>query len=87
MDAATKLARLEADLRNLDSLLVCFSGGIDSALVLAVGQRVLGDRCIAMTAVSPALPEREKADAAALAAELGARRPRRRGRRRKGGRQ
>jgi len=67
------LSALEAELRALDSVLVCYSGGIDSALVLAVAVRVLGERAVALTAVSPSLPERELVEAKRIARELGAR--------------
>ncbi len=53
-------------------MLVCYSGGIDSAFVLAVAHAELGERAIAMTAVSPSLSEDEKADAARIAQKLGA---------------
>ncbi len=48
-------SRLEDVIRGMGSVLVCYSGGIDSAFVLAVAHRVLGERCIGMTAVSPSL--------------------------------
>jgi uncharacterized protein len=67
------LARLEGHLRELGSVLVCFSGGIDSALVLAVATRALGDRAVALTAVSPSLPARELDAAKRVATDLGAR--------------
>jgi uncharacterized protein len=52
---------------------VCYSGGIDSALVLAVAHEVLGARAIGMTAVSPSLAPFEKEAAIAVAAQIGAR--------------
>ncbi len=52
--------------------MVAFSGGVDSALVLAAAVRALGaDRVVAATAVSPALPSGMLADAAAFACSLG----------------
>ncbi len=68
-DALSLLARLEAQFADLESVLVCYSGGVDSALVLAVATRVLGDRAIGMTAVSPSLApmELEMAQKTALA--------------------
>ena len=56
----------------MGSVLVCYSGGIDSAFVLAVAHAELGPRAIGMTAVSPSLSDGEKADAARIARALGA---------------
>jgi len=67
------LDRLVEILREMRSVLVCYSGGVDSAFVLAVAHRVLGDQCIGMTAVSPSLADFEREDAVALAKEIGAR--------------
>jgi uncharacterized protein len=67
-----KLAALDARLRELGSVLVCYSGGVDSAFVLAAAQRALGERAVALTAVSASLAESERADAVELARELGA---------------
>jgi uncharacterized protein len=63
--------RLEA-LRQLGSVLVCYSGGIDSALVLAVAHEQLGARAIGMTAVSPSLAPREREEAERFAGVIGA---------------
>jgi uncharacterized protein len=68
-----KLARLKELLRDMGSALVCFSGGVDSALVLAVAHEVLGPRAVGMTAVSPSLAPFEKEAAVAVAAQIGAR--------------
>jgi pyridinium-3,5-biscarboxylic acid mononucleotide sulfurtransferase len=68
----TKLAQLLELLRASQSVLVCYSGGIDSAVVLAAGARALGKRAIGMTAVSPSLPQSEREDAVRIAQELGA---------------
>ncbi|HVX45771.1 MAG TPA: ATP-dependent sacrificial sulfur transferase LarE [Mycobacteriales bacterium] len=69
-----RLADLEVDLQRHGSLLVAFSGGADSAFLLAAAARALGpDRVVAGTAVSASLPEHERADAADFAAELGVR--------------
>src|SRR4051794_15801228 len=67
-----KLAQLSAHVRALDSVLVCYSGGVDSAFVLAIATRELGDRAVGMTAVSPSLPPGELEQAAALAKTIGA---------------
>jgi uncharacterized protein len=67
-----QLSALRRLLRDLGSVLVCYSGGIDSAFVLAVAHAELGERAIGMTAVSPSLSESEKNDAARIARTLGA---------------
>lgn len=55
-------------------MLVAFSGGADSAFLLAAAARTLGEDAVAAaTAVSPSLPAVERADAARLAARLGVR--------------
>lgn len=71
MDA--KLEALRARMAELGSVLVCFSGGVDSAFVLAVAHQVLGERAAGLTALSPSLPPSEREEAASLAAEIGAR--------------
>jgi uncharacterized protein len=56
----------------MGSALVCFSGGVDSAFVLAVAHKALGARAIGLTAVSPSLAPFEKEAAVAIAAQIGA---------------
>ncbi len=68
----SKLARLVALLHRAGSVLVCYSGGIDSAVVLAAAQRALGPRAVGMTAVSPSLAASEREDAERIAREIGA---------------
>jgi uncharacterized protein len=69
-----RLAALEAELAPLPGVLVAFSGGVDSGVVLAAAARALGtDRVVAATAVSPSLPAVERAGAAEFAAWLGVR--------------
>ena len=77
-DAIRKTSRpgLDALRRQLaasGSLLVAFSGGVDSTFLLAVAREELGDRVLALTAHSPSVPASERAAARALAARLGAR--------------
>ncbi len=67
------LDRLSSIFREMGSVLVCYSGGIDSAFVLAVAHRVLGDKCIGMTAVSPSLASFEREEAIKIAKQIGAR--------------
>ncbi|HEX5496560.1 MAG TPA: ATP-dependent sacrificial sulfur transferase LarE [Mycobacteriales bacterium] len=69
-----RLTDLRARLAGLSGLLVAFSGGADSAFLLAAAVRALGpDRVVAATAVSPSLPPRELAAAAGFARDLGVR--------------
>lgn len=69
-----RLAALEAELAPLPGVVVAFSGGVDSGVVLAAAVRVLGvDRVVAATAVSPSLPAAERDAAVAFAAGLGVR--------------
>ena len=65
--------RLRNAFGDAESVLVCYSGGTDSALVLAVAHALLGDRAVGMTAVSPSLAPSERDEAVALAKEIGAR--------------
>lgn len=68
-----KLDRVREVVRQMGSVLVAYSGGLDSAFVLAVAHDVLSANAIGVTAVSPSLPEREKLDAIRIAQQLGAR--------------
>ncbi len=65
------LDALRAQLAGYGTVVIGFSGGVDSAFLLAVAAEVLGDRCHAVTAVSPTMAKSEVVDARALAAELG----------------
>jgi uncharacterized protein len=67
----SKRARLEEILRGLGRVLVAYSGGVDSAVLLAEAYRVLGDRACGVIAQSPSLPEAELHHALALARRHG----------------
>lgn len=68
-----KLDLLKGSLAELESVLVAYSGGVDSTFLLRVAREVLGDRAVAVTAVSASFPQSELADSKRYAAEMGAR--------------
>lgn len=66
-----RVAALLADLSGHDGVVVAFSGGADSAFLLAAAVRALGaERVLAATAISDSLPQSERGPAAEFAAEL-----------------
>ena len=74
MGLPERLLALDARLRELGSVLVAFSGGADSAFLLAAAVRALGtEHVVAATAVSPSLAQQELPAAAAFAESLGVR--------------
>ncbi len=66
-----KHRRLREILRECGSVLVAYSGGVDSALVMLVAHQELGGRMLACIGVSPSYPVREMRQAVELAEELG----------------
>ena len=71
---AARVEALRSSLAGLGSLLVAFSGGADSAFLVAAAIRALGrDHVLAVTAVSPSLPQAERRATEEVAAAVGAR--------------
>ncbi len=68
-----KITKLRQLLAAYHDVVVCFSGGVDSSYLLAEAVKVLDDRVVALTAVSPSLAPEEGAAARSLATQLGAR--------------
>jgi uncharacterized protein len=68
--AALKLRALEARLEELGSLMVAYSGGVDSAFLAATAHRVLGSRMLAVLADSPSLARRDMEEACVFARGL-----------------
>jgi uncharacterized protein len=70
---ATRLKNARGIVRGLDSVLVAYSGGVDSTLLLKLAMDELGDGTVAVLASSPAYPESEQSEARSLANRMGAR--------------
>jgi len=66
-----KLAELRRLLHEMEHVLVCFSGGVDSSFLLRVARDVLAERALALTTVSPTNPDEDTDEAIALTRELG----------------
>src|ERR1700704_3660241 len=72
-EPALKEQALRDALASLDSVIVAYSGGVDSAYLAYIAARTLGDRAVAVTADSPSYPERHRALAIRIAKDFGLR--------------
>ena len=67
-----RLVQLKQVLTGMESVVVAYSGGTDSTLLLKVAHDCLAERAVAVTAVSPSLPSADRAQAETIAREIGA---------------
>jgi pyridinium-3,5-biscarboxylic acid mononucleotide sulfurtransferase len=70
-DLEARVATLDGRLRALPSLVVAYSGGVDSAFLAWAATRALGDRALCVTADSPSYPERHRSMALTVAGQFG----------------
>lgn len=73
MSHAERIERLRSLVRDLESVAVAFSGGVDSSVLLHVAHTELGDEAAGVIADSPSLPRRELAEARRVADGIGVR--------------
>ncbi|SKC84178.1 ATP-dependent sacrificial sulfur transferase LarE [Maledivibacter halophilus] len=71
MNINTKYSNLIRYLKNLESVLIAFSGGVDSTFLLAAAKEALGNNMKAITIASPYIPKWEIKEARELANEIG----------------
>ncbi len=71
MQQTQQLQQLQQIFQEMDRALIAYSGGIDSTLVAKIAYDTLGDKALAVTAVSPSLLPEDLEDARIQAAEIG----------------
>ena len=71
MNEIQKLEQLKKIFKDMDSVVIGFSGGVDSTFLIRVAKDVLGEKVIAVTASSSTFPEREMKEAIDFAKKLG----------------
>ena len=69
----TKLDRMREIFSPMRSVIVAFSGGVDSTFVLKVAYDTIGDRVLALTTTSPTMPDEDRESALTMAQVIGAR--------------
>lgn len=69
--SSKKINKLEKILKDMGSVIIAFSGGVDSSFLLKVAKKVLGKNVIAVTATSPTYPKNEFKEAKKIAKSMG----------------